>query len=123
MANIYGVFEGDTKVFEGTATEVANAYELYDRMTVYNYVNKDWKIHRKYTIKFLKKAQRKLNTPVKKKPTKHELRAENVILMMNLYGNTYVRDPEEYRKELEAENIDYTYRPCMDGKGFILERV
>lgn len=124
MANLYGVFDGDKLVFEGTATEVANKYEMYDRMTVYNYANRDWKIHRKYTIRFLRKTYKKLNEHHKKQaPTEREQRVANAITMMKVHGNLYCKDHEEYRKELEDEGIYYTYRPCMDGKGFILERV
>ena len=117
MANVYGVFDGEKMIFSGTASEIVKEYDLYDRMTVYNYVNNNWLLHRKYKVKFLRKAARHINE--EPKPTKAEKERQehldNIIAMLKLYGATFVRDRDEWRNDLRKAGIKYRSKKWENG--------
>ncbi len=115
----YGIFEGDNLVAKGTAKF------LYDQfnVVVHEYVYAKCLWRRKYSIRKLGLPTR--NVVMQKGPMTNEQYAEQLaskILRLKYDGNVYASDPDIYRKDLNDAGIYFTYRPCMDGVGYILER-
>lgn len=115
----YGIYEGDKLVAKGTARF------LYDQfnVVVHEYVYAKCLWRRKYSIRKLGLPTKNLvmqKGPMTGSEYKEQLKSK--IIRLKIDGNVYASDPEIYRKDLNDAGIYFTYRPCFDGVGYILER-
>ena len=116
----YGIFDGDELLATGSSAFILGTYGIYPHR--YAYTGELYR--KKYTVKRLGLwvGNKILSDKIEVKKDKKEM-IENSLRSMKLYGNTYADDPELYREILETNGIRFTYRPCMDGHGYILERI
>ena len=115
----YGIFDGDELLARGSSNYLKDMFGIY----VHQYVYSGKLFQHKYRV--LKIGMFTGNEILSEKLhiTKDKQEAiNNAVVMMRLHGNLYANDPEDYRKVLEDHGISFSYRPCSDGVGYILER-
>lgn len=114
----YGIFEGDELLAKGSSDWIKGLSGVYVHQYAYN--GKLWK--HKYRIKKLGVfTENKILSDKLEVVDNHKELAKNAVLMMRMHGNTFADTPDIYRKELNDAGIFYTYRPCTDNHGYILE--
>lgn len=115
----YGIYEGDKLVAKGTSKFLYDQFNL----VVHEYVYAKCRWQGKYHVRKLGLPTR--NIVMQKGPmtnSEYQEQLQSKINRLKIDGNVYASDPEVYRKDLNSAGIYFTYRPCTDGIGYILER-
>ena len=112
MAKIlYGVYENDKEVFEGTCYQIADVYGCQP-LSVASYCRRHSLLLRKYEIKRMGLAPKEIKPPkVTRKKTKDEEYMEYLTTHLKTYGNVALsREPTKWQKMLRDKGIDVEIR-------------
>ena len=112
---LYGVYKGDELVYTGPSREVSKFLGL-GQNGIYNYAKNKQCYQKRYYLKFLGEYVPEPEPPKETKAEKERREhLENIIAMLKLHGSTFVKDIDEWRKDLRANNIKYRAIPWENG--------
>ena len=118
--SLYGIYEGDTLVFKGKSCDVADYLSLA-QTCIRTYAMRKTITRGKYHIRILGDY---IEEPKPKKKTQKQIEREehleDIIAKLKTYGQTFVRNPEEWRKEVNEAGIQFRCVPYKNG--YTLER-
>ena len=117
--NVYGVYDEDKLVYEGTCDEIAEKYQVGQR-SIYTYLHLQTKMLGRYDIKPMGYTKRKETHPelvetVKPKPVEVDLQKDHLAYLVHhlrLCGNTSCSsfDPRVYLDQLKDIGIECTVK-------------
>jgi len=132
--NVYGVFDGDELVYQGTREEVAMRFNL-KKTSIYGYTHHGTKIGGAFLVKvigskdqkieyYIRNSTYKRNYVPEKVPDYHEDPLGCLIRHLKLYGNTSVKsfDPRKYEKDLAKIGIRCKITEIPDTIGELTKR-
>ena len=138
---LFAVYEGDKRVYDGASADVAAWLGMADPNRLYTYVYNGNKWKRRYRIVKTFEEVRPRVTDIYVKPRKNarkmpkeknhiipeseeEEYLHELIRRFSHYNETFSwNNGEQFKERLNDAGIFFTSRRCMDGKGYILERI
>lgn len=114
---IYGVFDNDVLVFQGSRDQVANRYNLKPG-SIYQYPRRNMKIRNRYTVRVLNAEIQRKYVPIIPQKTIHDKRLEHLVTHLRIYENcASVFDPVPYFPDLLDLGINCRCREIRDHDG------
>ena len=116
----YGIFDGDELAAMGSSEFMRGMFGIWAHQ--YAYSGKLYK--NKYHVKMIGPftENKIISDSLDIRQHKKDI-IDMAVVNMKKYGNTIARDPEDFRRAMEENGIEFTCRLCSDGVGYILERI